>query len=70
MFFMLIEHGFFLYFAALIAGFHGAQHTTTFGNAFKFLQHCFFNQIGQFFDDEAALAWVFIFGETPFAIDD
>ena len=57
-------------FAALIAGFHGAQHTAAFGDALEFLQHSFFDQISEFFDDEGALTGVFIFCQTPFAVDD
>ena len=49
---VLVEHRLFLDLAALVTGLHGAQHAATFGNALKLLQYRFFDQVGQFVDDE------------------
>ncbi|OIQ71985.1 hypothetical protein GALL_463960 [mine drainage metagenome] len=51
----LVVHRFVLNLAALVAGFHGAEHAAALGNALKLQQHRFFDQFGQFLDDERAL---------------
>ena len=56
--------------AALVAGFHGAQHAAALGDALELGQHGFFHQLGQFLDDEGALVRVFVLGQAPFAVDD
>ena len=56
--------------AALIAGFHGAEHAAAVGDGIEFLEHRFLDQIGQFVDDEAALVRVLVLGQAPFAVDD
>ena len=55
---------------ALVASFHGAQPAAALGDAFKLLQHGFFEQLGQLRNDERALGWIFVFGQAPFAVDD
>jgi len=51
----LVVHGLVLNPAALVAGLHCAQHATALGNALELQQHRFFQQFGQFFNDEGAL---------------
>ena len=41
--FVLVEHRFFLDLAALIAGFHGAEHAAALADGFKFLEYGFFD---------------------------
>ena len=55
---VLVIHRLFLDLAALVAGFHGAEHAAATGDGFEFLQHGFFDQVGQFVDDEGALVGV------------
>jgi len=56
--------------AALLAGFHGTQHTAERGDGFEFLQHGFLYQIGQFVDDEGTLVRVLVLRDAPLAVDD
>ena len=67
---VLVQHRFFLDLAALVAGLHRAQHATALGDALEFLQHRFFDQVGQFVEDERALVRVLVLCQTPFAVDD
>ena len=67
---VLVEHGFILDLAALVAGFHGAQYAAAVGDGLEFTQHGLFDEIGQLIDDEAALQAVLILGEAEFAVDD
>ncbi len=67
---VLVQHRLFLDLAALIAGFHRAQHAAALGDALEFPQHRLFHHVGQFLDDEAALVRILVLGQTPFAIDD
>ncbi len=67
---VLVVHGFVLNLAALVAGFHGAEHAPSFGDAFELAEHCLFHQIGQFFNNEGTLIGIFIHGQAPFLVDD
>ena len=49
---MFIVNGFILNLAALIAGFHGPQHTAAGREPFKLQQHRLFHQFGELLDDE------------------
>ena len=66
----LVIDGFFLDLAALVAGFHGAQHAAAFGDAVEFGQNGLFHQVGEFVHDEAALLGIFIFRQAPLPVDD
>ncbi|MCY1555890.1 hypothetical protein D3C87_1637170 [compost metagenome] len=52
MFQRFVVQAFFLYFTALIHGFHRTQYTATLGDFIKFRQYRSFYQVRQFFDDE------------------
>ncbi len=67
---VLVGHRLFLDLAALVAGFHGAEHATTFGDALEFLQHRFLDKAGQFVDDERTLVRILVLRQAPLAVDD
>ena len=66
----LVIDGLFLDLAALVTGFHGAQHAAAFGDAVEFGQNGLFHQVGEFVHDEAALLGIFIFRQAPLPVDD
>ena len=66
----LVVHRLFLNLAALVAGFHGAEHAAAVGQLLELGEHRFFDQLGELFDDESALAGVLVFGQAPLAVDD
>ncbi len=70
MFLVLVIEGFILNLAALIAGLHGAQYATAFGDALKFAQHRLFHQIGQLIEDKGPLVGVLIARQSPLVVDD
>ena len=66
----LVGHALVLNLAALIACLHRAQDAAALGDTVELLQDSFFEELGQFFDDETTLAGVFIFRQAPLAVDD
>jgi hypothetical protein len=40
------------------------------GDGFEFLEHGFFDQVGQLVDDEGALVRVLVLRQAPLAVDD
>ena len=66
----LVVDGFFLDFPSLVAGFHGSEDSASFGDRVEFAQDRFFHEVGEVVDDEGSLVWVFVFGQSPFSVDD
>ena len=61
---------FFLDLAALVAEFHRAEHTAALADRLEFLEHRFFDEVGQFIEDEGPLVRILVLGQAPFAVDD
>ena len=59
--FVFVEHRLFLNFAALIAGFHRAEHAAALADGFQFFEYGVFNPVGEFVDNECALIGSFAF---------
>ena len=60
----------FLDLAALIAGFHRAEHAAARRDRVEFLEHRLFHQVGEFINDEGTLIGVLVSGHAEFAVDD
>jgi hypothetical protein len=57
-------HALFLDLAALVAGFHRAQHTAAFGDLLELGQRRLFHQFGELVDDEGVLVGVLVFARA------
>ena len=55
---------------SLIHGFHGSEHTSSFGQSVELHQHGFLNQVRQFLYDECTLDRVLILGQSKLFVDD
>ena len=65
-----VIQAFFLNLAALVHGFHSAQHAPPLGDAVKLQQNGLFHQFGEFINDESALERILVFGQPQFVVDD
>ncbi len=67
---LLVEHGLVLDAAALVAGFHRAEHTAALGDPLELGEYGLLHEAGELLDDVGALDRVLVAGQPPLLVDD